>query len=104
MERKTWEQLTFLEQMSNIDGDVNRLISAHERYSNGESDTDNGYFYLENIKKLVRMIFLAPGSENKGYRAIELFDEIEELRRYLEGEYDSDYIRSYWNQYTRAIS
>ena len=95
MDRKTWEQLTFLEQMSNIDGDVNRLIRAHERYKMGESDIDNGYFYLENIKKLVRMILLAPGSENKGYRAIELFDEIDELRRYLEGEYDSDYVRSY---------
>lgn len=104
MDRKSWEQLTFFEQMSNIDGDVNRLIRAHEKYLKGESETDNGYFYLENIKKLVRMTLLASGNENKGYRAIELFDEIEELRKYLEGEYDSAYISRYWDQYTRAIS
>ena len=104
MKRETWDGLTFFEQMSNIDGDVNRLIRAHEKYVNGESETDNGYFYLENIKKLVRMILLAPENANKGYRAIELFDEVDELRRYLEGEYDDKYILGYWNQYTKAIS
>ena len=104
MTRKTWEQLSFFEQLSNIDGDVNRLIRAHEKYINGDSEVDNGYFYLDNIKKQVRMILLAPGNENKGYRAIELYDEIDGLRKYLEGEYDEIYIRSYWSQYTKAIS
>lgn len=104
MNKEKWGQLTFLEQMSNIDGDVSRLIRAHEKYLNGESKVDNGYFYLENIKKLIRMILLSPGNESKGYRAIELFDEAEEIRKYLEGEYDDKYIRSYWEQYTKAIS
>ncbi len=104
MKRETWDSLTFFEQMSNIDGDVDRLIRAHEKYINGETETDNGYFYLENIKKLVKMSLLSPANENKGYREIELFDEVDELRRYLEGECDDEYIRRYWHQFTDAIS
>ena len=103
MNKEKWGQLTFLEQMSNIDGDVNRLIRAHEKYLNGESKVDNGYFYLENIKKLIRMTFMDPKNAARGYCAIELMDEAEELRLYLEGAYSDQYIRNYWNAYTRAV-
>ena len=104
MNAETWNSLTFFEQLSNIDGDVERLIRAHEKYINSESDRDNGIFYLENIKKLIKMTLLDPKNIPYGYRAIELYDEVEELNRYINGECSADYIRSYWNQYTNACS
>ena len=104
MNKETWNRMTFFEQLSNIDGDVERLIRAHEKYVNNESEKDNGYFYLDNIKKLIKLTFFDPKNESKGYRAIELFDEVEEIRKYLEGEYTAEYIRRYWNEYTKALS
>ncbi len=104
MNRNTWNSMSFFEQLSNIDGDVDRLIRAHEKYMNNEADKDNGYFYLEIIVKMIRITFFDPKNSEKAYRAIELFDEVEELKRYLNGECNSEYIRSYWNEYTKAIS
>ena len=103
MTKQLWESLSFFEQLSNIDGDVERLIRAHNRYKEGLSETDQGYFYLENIKKLIRMTFMDPKNASRGYCAIELMDEVEELRAYLEGAYSDQYIRNYWNVYTRAL-
>ncbi len=103
MNKDTWNSLSFFEQLSNIDGDVERLIRAHEKYINRISDKDNGYFYLDQIKKMIRLTFFDPKNRAKAYRSIELNDEAEELLKYLNGEYTADYIRSYWNQYTRAI-
>ncbi len=102
MNQEIWNNLSFFEQLSNIDGDVERLIRAHEKFINHEVDKDNGLFYLENINKLIRLTFLDPKNESKSYRAKELYDEVEEIKKYLNGEYTSDYIRSYWNQYTNA--
>ena len=31
-------------------------------------------------------------------------DEVEEIKRYLNGEIDADYIKRYWGQYTNALS
>ena len=104
MNRETWENLSFFEQLSNIDGDVERLIRAHNKYKNGSSETDLGYFYLDNIKKLIRMTVLDPKNSSRAYCAIELMDEAEELRLYLEGSYSDQYIRNYWNMYTRAVA
>jgi hypothetical protein len=104
MTQEAWNKLSFFEQMSNIDGDVERMIRAHQKYIAGESKEDNGFFYLDKIDKLVRMTLHSPENASKGYRGIELFDEIGELRKYLAGEYDDDYVRNYWNQYTNAIS
>ena len=104
MNRENWEKLTFFEQLSNIDGDVERLIRAHNRYLEGETEVDQAYFYLDNIKKMIRVTFMDPKNIPFGYRAVELLDEADEIRKYLEGEYSEDYIRRYWNQYTRAIS
>ena len=103
MNKENWESLTFFEQLSNIDGDVERLIRAHNRFKDGQTETDQGYFYLDNIKKLIRMTFMDPKNAARGYCAIELMDEAEELRLYLEGAYSDQYIRNYWNAYTRAV-
>ncbi len=104
MTQENWNKLTFFEQLSNIDGDVERLIRANKRYKSGASDVNQGYFYLDNIRKLVKMTLMDDKNAAKGYRAVELYDEVEELRLYLEGEYSDQYVRDYWNQYTRAIS
>lgn len=104
MTQKTWNELTFFEQMSNIDGDVERLIRSHEKFLNGETDKDNSEFYLSKITSLVKMTLLDDKNINKAYRAVELYDEIEEIRKYLKGEYPAEYIKSYWNSYTNAIS
>ena len=104
MTQETWNRLSFFEQMSNIDGDVERLIRAHRKYANGDCEVDNGLFYLDKIGKMIRMTLHSPSMASKGYRGIELFDEVEELKKYLAGEYDDEYIRKYWNEYTKAIS
>ena len=104
MDKSSWENLSFFEQLSNIDGDVERMIRAHKKYLDGDSEVDNGFFYLRNIKKLITMTFMDPKNYVKGYRVIEIMDEYESLKEYLNGEYDEDYVRRYWNQYTRAIS
>ncbi len=104
MDKKLWNSLSLFEQLSNIDGDVERLIRAHEQYLNNETKNDNGYFYLGKIKKMITLTFFDPKNQEKGYFAIELMDEVGELEKYLRGEYDADYIRRYWNQYTKAIS
>ena len=57
MNRDNWNGLSFFEQLSNIDGDVARLIRAHEKYLNHESERDNGYFYLDNMTKVLYQNF-----------------------------------------------
>jgi len=104
MNRDNWNSLSFFEQLSNIDGDVARLIRAHEKYINHESETDNGYFYLDNIRKLLSLTFFDPKNKDKGYRAIELMDELAQIEEYLNGRYDADYIKRYWNQYTKGVN
>ena len=104
MTQENWNNLTLFEQLSNIDGDVERLIRCHEKYLDGKSDTDNGWFYLENIKKMIKMILLDNKNINRGYIGVELFDEADELKEYLNGNCSAEYIRSYWNAYTNALS
>ena len=53
MNKDTWNSLSFFEQMSNIDGDVERMIRAHEKFKSNSSKEDNGYYYLEQIKKMI---------------------------------------------------
>lgn len=104
MTQQTWNELSFFEQLSNIDGDVERLIRAHEDYLAGEAKEDYGLFYLDKIEKLIKMTMHDDKNAGKGYRAIELFDEFEEIKGYLSGKYDAEYLRRYWNEYTLAIS
>ena len=104
MTQQMWNELSFFEQMSNIDGDVERLIRTHENYVTGKSDKDNSEFYLNKIIGLIKMTLLDDKNSSKGYRAIELYDEVEEIRQYLVGVYSADYIRNYWNSYTNALN
>lgn len=104
MTQKTWNRLSLFEQLSNVDGDVKRLVETHENYINGNSQDDFSQRYLENIIRLLRMTMLDPKNSVKGYRYVELFDEVEEIRRYLSGDASGEYILNYWNEYTNAIS
>lgn len=104
MTQKTWNRLSFFEQLSNIDGDVNRLVETHENYVCGAAVEDYSSVYLENIIKLTKMTMLDPKNSVKGYRFVELYDEIEEIKRYISGEVSGDYILNYWSNYTKAIS
>ena len=40
MTQKTWNRLNFFEQLSNVDGDVKRLVETHENYINGNAVED----------------------------------------------------------------
>ncbi len=104
MTQENWNRLSFLEQLSNIDGEVTRLVDARERYLSGEAAEDRGEDYLGLIRKLINMTFFDPKNREIGYRAVEIMDEFEEIRRFLRGEVDGDYITSYWHQFTNAIS
>ena len=104
MTQALWEELSFFEQLSNIDGDVERLISSHERYLLGQTKKDNSSFYLDNILKLIEMTKMDSKNSNRSYFSVELLDEVEEIKRYLNNECSAEYIRRYWNAYTNAIS
>lgn len=104
MTQQMWNELSFFEQMSNIDGDVERLIRTHENYLNGKSDKDNSDFYLDKIIGLIKMTLLDDKNSSNEYRAIELFNAVEEIRQYLVGVYSADHIRSYWNFYTNVLN
>jgi len=70
MTKDTWNSLSFFEQLSNIEGDVERLIRAHEKYENKASEKDYGYFYLDRIRQMIKMTFFDPKNIPRAYRAI----------------------------------
>ena len=98
-----WNELTLTEQLSNIDGEVNRLIRAKERFLAKKTKDDH---YLEYTNLITRMIQQTIDDSKNQERHIEkeLWDELEEIKRYYRGEVDKDYILRYWDVYTRAIS
>ena len=104
MTQKNWNRLSFFEQLSNVDGDVKRLVETHENYLNGNAPEDFSQRYLDNIIRLLRLTMFDPKNSIKGYRCVELFDEVEEIRRYISGDVSGEYILNYWNAYTKAIS
>ena len=101
MTAQSWNKLSLFEQLSNVAGDVGRLVSTRENKMQGKSKEDFSGFYLNKIRVLVDMTIADP--KNKG-RASELLDEIKEIERYENGEVPKEYILRYWNQYTMAIS
>ena len=104
MTQESWNRLSLFEQLSNIDGEVKRLVEAHEAFVSGNSQTDHSDFYIEKIDRLIRMTVFDPKNSSKGYRELELMDELNEIKDYLAGKESADYIMRYWNQYTNAIS
>ena len=104
MNADIWSRLSLFEQLSNIDGEVSRLIDDHERFLRGDIGTDNSMGYIGTIVKLIEYTFDDPKNSDKKIVERELNDEVGEILKYLNGEYSADYIRNYWNQYTQAIS
>lgn len=99
-----WNRLSFFEQLSNIDGEVTRLVEDHERFQKEEISDDHALDYIKCIIKLVDMTFADPKNYDKRIIEKELTDEIGEILRYLNGDYSSTYITKYWHQFTDAIS
>ena len=104
MDARIWNTMSFFEQLSNIDGEVKRLVDDHERYLSGSISADPSMNYVKNIMKLIRMTFLDPKNQDKKVVEKELDDEVGEIIRYLNGDYPPEYIMRYWHQYTDAIS
>lgn len=99
-----WNRLSLFEQLSNIDGEVTRLVEDHERFRRGETENDYSLEYLKNILKLIDMTFADPKNIDKRIAEREFTDELGEVMRYLNGDYPAEYITNYWHQYTKAIS
>lgn len=98
-----WNELTLMEQLSNIDGEVKRLVDAREDFLTGKKTSDHFDFYIGKIEGLVRKTIDDP--KNRPLRIDkELWDEIDEIKRYYRGEVSKDYILEYWHPYTKAIS
>ena len=101
MTKELWYSLGIKEQLSNIHGEVVRLVRARNNFRTGKTSQDHSDDYMKKIHDLIVMTNSDP--KNFG-RSRELFDEEEELRRWLAGELDDHYILGYWEQYTNAIS
>lgn len=101
MNLKNWFRLSFFEQLSNIAGEVKRLVDNHEDYLQNTAD-DYSEFYMNKIIQLIDATF--EDEKNDIKRKKELIDEYYEISHYLEGKVSAQYILNYWNQYTKAIS
>ena len=101
MTAEVWNKLDIKEQLSNIHGEVKRLIRARNNYRNGTAKEDHTASYIEKIKKL---IFLTCTDPKNFRRERELLEEEDEILHWYNGEVDDDYIERYWKQYTDAIS
>ena len=93
--------MSLFEQMSNIAGDVERLVSTKEKYDQGIAREDHSGFYLDKVRRLADMTVSDPKNTGRGP---EILDEIREIERYRNAEVSKEYILRYWDQYTRAIS
>ncbi len=104
MDARIWNTMTLFEQLSNIDGEVNRLIDDHERMLNGQISNDYSMDYIKSIISLIELTFKDPKNKHVKMAEKELNDEVGEILKYLNGEYPAEYITGYWNQFTQAIS
>ncbi|MBR5360115.1 MAG: hypothetical protein IK123_04420 [Lachnospiraceae bacterium] len=104
MNEAIWYRMSLFEQLSNIDGEVTRLVEDHERFERGEISDDYSDDYIGNILSLIDMTFNDPKNHEKRIAAKELADEIVEIKKYLNGDYPAHYITDYWHQFTNAIS
>ena len=101
MTSEKWNKLDIKEQLSNIDGEVRRLVRARNNYQKGISQEDHTKSYVDKIHQLI--LFTCDDPKNSK-RKDELVDEENEINRWLLGEVDDNYILRYWAQYTDAIS
>ena len=96
-----WNKLDIKEQLSNVDGEVRRLVRARNNFTNGVAKEDHTESYINKINELIQLTCLDPKNAR---RKDELLAEENEIGRWLKGEVDDDYILRYWGQYTNAIS
>ncbi|MCR5402802.1 MAG: hypothetical protein K6E91_03165 [Butyrivibrio sp.] len=96
-----WNKLDINEQLSNIDGEVRRLVRARNNYRKGVAKEDHTLSYMNKIGELIRLTCEDPKNAR---RKEELIAEENEIGRWLNDEVDDDYILRYWAQYTDAIS
>ena len=101
MTYETWNKLDIKEQLSNIHGEVTRLVRARNNYRSGRSNEDYTDSYIKKIDNLIFMTCIDPKNFR---RERELLEEEHEIKRWYDGEVDDDYILRYWKQYTDAIS
>ncbi len=101
MTSERWSVLDIKEQLSNIHGEVKRLVRARNNYVNGISKED---FTASYMKKIHDLIIMTCDDPKNSRRKEELIDEENEIHRWLDGEVDDEYILRYWQQYTNAIS
>ena len=79
-------------QISDIAGDVKRCVDSRLSYEQGKSQKDYSGFWFDKVDKECRTFFpdrVLP----------EFLDELGELKRFLNGETDADYILRYWKPY-----
>ncbi len=101
MSKELWYSLGIKEQLSNIHGEVVRMIRARNNYRTGRSSRD---YTNEYMKKIHELIVITNSDPKNCKRSTELLDEEGELLRWIDGEVDDRYILGYWEQYTNAIS
>ncbi len=101
MTSEIWNRLDIKEQLSNVHGEVKRLVRARNNYNKGVSKEDYTDSYLNKIHELIQLTCEDPKNAD---RKKELIDEENEIRRWQKGEVTDEYILRYWQQYTDAIS
>lgn len=101
MSKEVWYSLGIKEQMSNIHGEVVRMIRARNNCSSGRTSEDHTQSYVSKIHDLIVMTCEDPKNTQ---RERELLDEENEIKRWIDKEVDDQYILRYWEQYTNAIS
>ncbi len=101
MTSESWNKLELKEQLSNVHGEVVRMIRARNKFLSGASKEDYTATYVGKIRNLLFMTCTDPKNFR---RERELIEEENEIQRWIDGEVDDDYIVRYWKQYTDAIS
>ena len=98
MTESEWNSLSTFSQLSNIAGDVKSCVDSRLYFLLGIAKNDYSNFYFEKVTKLVRLMVQ---KEENIPRQKEFFDELEELKRFLNNETDGEYIMRYLDPFTK---
>lgn len=77
MTSENWNKLEIKEQLSNIHGEIKRLVRARNNYINGVAKEDYTDSYMKKIHELIAMTCSDPQNAK---RTRELFDEENEIK------------------------
>lgn len=100
MTEAEWRNLPLMVKLSNIAGEVKRCTDCKLNFIQGISSKDYSEFYFDKAAALINKTF---DNSKDLYRKKEFTDEMGELRRFLNGEVDQNYIMRYWDQFTKAL-